>query len=106
MEENRSIWQYLEFPEICPAEHFSEIDPKELEDDVKLKSDQHANYGEFQAVRFRVKKTFKTKSWFIIYALITEGYKSSFGISKIGDVVDSNSCHTRSIRLSHSRSHH
>jgi hypothetical protein len=35
MEENRSIWKYLEFPEICPAEHFSEIDPKELEDDVK-----------------------------------------------------------------------
>jgi hypothetical protein len=35
MEENRSIWQYLEFPEICPAEHFSKIDQQELEDDVK-----------------------------------------------------------------------
>jgi hypothetical protein len=35
MEENRSIWQYLEFFEIRPAEIFSEIDPTELEDDVK-----------------------------------------------------------------------
>jgi hypothetical protein len=35
MEENCSIWQYLEFHEICPAEHFSKIDLKELEDDVK-----------------------------------------------------------------------
>jgi hypothetical protein len=35
MEENRSIWQYLEFPEICPIEHFPKIDLKGLEDDVK-----------------------------------------------------------------------
>jgi hypothetical protein len=30
MEENRSIWQYLEFPEICPAKHFSKIDKRSL----------------------------------------------------------------------------
>jgi hypothetical protein len=35
MEENCSIWQYLEFPEICSTEHFSKIDSKELEDDVQ-----------------------------------------------------------------------
>jgi hypothetical protein len=35
MEENPSLWQYLEFPEIYPAEHFSKIDPKVLKDDVK-----------------------------------------------------------------------
>jgi hypothetical protein len=35
MEENRSIWQYLEFPENCHAEQFSKIDPKGLEGDVK-----------------------------------------------------------------------
>jgi hypothetical protein len=35
MEENRLIWQYLEFPESSLAEHFSRFDPKELEDDVK-----------------------------------------------------------------------
>jgi hypothetical protein len=35
MEENRSIWQYLELSEIYPAEYFSNIDPKGLEDDVK-----------------------------------------------------------------------
>jgi hypothetical protein len=34
MEENRSICQYLEFPEICPAENFSTINLKELEYDV------------------------------------------------------------------------
>jgi hypothetical protein len=34
MEENPSLWQYLEFPEICHAEHFSKIDPKGLEDDI------------------------------------------------------------------------
>jgi hypothetical protein len=55
MEENRSIWQYLEFPEICHAEHFSDIDPNELEDDAKWKSDQHERCAEFQAIRFRVK---------------------------------------------------
>jgi hypothetical protein len=32
---------------------------------------------------------------------ITEGYRSSFRILKVGDVVDSNSCHMRSIRPSH-----
>jgi hypothetical protein len=26
MEENSLLWQDLEFPEICPAEHFSKID--------------------------------------------------------------------------------
>jgi hypothetical protein len=35
MEENRSIWQYLEFPEICPAEHFSKINLNKVEYDVK-----------------------------------------------------------------------
>jgi hypothetical protein len=35
MEENHSIWQYFEFHEICPAEHFSKIYPKEIEDDIK-----------------------------------------------------------------------
>jgi hypothetical protein len=30
MEENPSLWQDLKFPEICPAEHFSKIDPKGL----------------------------------------------------------------------------
>jgi hypothetical protein len=35
MEENPSLWQYLEFPKICPAEHFSKIDPKGLENDIK-----------------------------------------------------------------------
>jgi hypothetical protein len=30
-----------------------------------------------------------------------EGYRSSVGIQKVGDVIDSNSCHMRSIRLSH-----
>jgi hypothetical protein len=45
MEENRSIWQYLEFPKICPAEHSSRIDPKELEDDIKWKSDKHESCG-------------------------------------------------------------
>jgi hypothetical protein len=35
MEENHSIWQYLEFPEICPAEHFSNIDLKGIEDYIK-----------------------------------------------------------------------
>jgi hypothetical protein len=34
IEENHSIWQYLEFPEICPAESFSTINLKELEYDV------------------------------------------------------------------------
>jgi hypothetical protein len=28
MEENRSIWQYLEFPEICPAEYFFKDRPE------------------------------------------------------------------------------
>jgi hypothetical protein len=32
---------------------------------------------------------------------ISEGYISSFGILKVGDVIDSNSCHMRSIRPSH-----
>jgi hypothetical protein len=35
MGENSSLWHYLEFPEISPAEHFFKIDPKVLEDDVK-----------------------------------------------------------------------
>jgi hypothetical protein len=35
MKENRSVWQYLDFSEIYPAQHFSEIDPKVLEDDIK-----------------------------------------------------------------------
>jgi hypothetical protein len=35
MEENPSLWHYLEFPKIRPTEYFSKIDPKELEDDVK-----------------------------------------------------------------------
>jgi hypothetical protein len=35
MKENSSLWQYLEFPEICPAEHFLKIDTKVLEYDVK-----------------------------------------------------------------------
>jgi hypothetical protein len=30
MEENRSIWQYLEFTKIFLAEHFWKIDPKSL----------------------------------------------------------------------------
>jgi hypothetical protein len=34
MEKNPSLWQYLEFREICPDEHFSKIDPKGLEDKV------------------------------------------------------------------------
>jgi hypothetical protein len=34
------------------------------------------------------------------YAPISEGYRSSFVIPKVGDVVDSNSCHMRSIRPS------
>jgi hypothetical protein len=33
--------------------------------------------------------------------LTTEGYRRSFGIPKVGDVVDSNSCHKRSIQPSH-----
>jgi hypothetical protein len=55
MKENRSIWQYLEFPESCPAEHFSNINPNELAYYVKLKSYQHERCVEFQAVRLRVK---------------------------------------------------
>jgi hypothetical protein len=35
MGENSALWLYLEFPEICPAEHFFKIDPNGLEDDVK-----------------------------------------------------------------------
>jgi hypothetical protein len=35
IEENHSLWQDLEFSKICPAEHFSKIDPEVLEDDVK-----------------------------------------------------------------------
>jgi hypothetical protein len=35
MREKSSLWHYLEFPEICPAEHFFKIDPNGLEDDVK-----------------------------------------------------------------------
>jgi hypothetical protein len=35
IEENPSLWQDLEFPKICPTEHFSKIDPEGLEDDVK-----------------------------------------------------------------------
>jgi hypothetical protein len=35
------------------------------------------------------------------YTLISERYKSSWGIPKVGNVVDSNSCHMRSIRPSH-----
>jgi hypothetical protein len=35
MEENPSIWQDLEFPEICPDEHISKIEPEELEYDIK-----------------------------------------------------------------------
>jgi hypothetical protein len=35
------------------------------------------------------------------YAPITEGYISSFGIPKVDDVVDWNSCHMRSVRPSH-----
>jgi hypothetical protein len=35
MGENSSLRHYLEFPEICPAEHFFKIDPNGLEDDVK-----------------------------------------------------------------------
>jgi hypothetical protein len=31
MEENPSIWQDLEFPEICPAKQISKIEPEELE---------------------------------------------------------------------------
>jgi hypothetical protein len=34
-------------------------------------------------------------------APITEGYRSRFGILKVGDVVDSNSYHMRSIRPNH-----
>jgi hypothetical protein len=33
--------------------------------------------------------------------LISEGYRSSFEIPKVSDVIDSNSCHMRSIRPSH-----
>jgi hypothetical protein len=35
MGENSSLWHYLEFPEICPAEQFFKIDQNRLEDDVK-----------------------------------------------------------------------
>jgi hypothetical protein len=35
MEENPSLWQYLEFSKICPAEYFSKIDTKGLEYYVK-----------------------------------------------------------------------
>jgi hypothetical protein len=55
IEENPSIWQDLEFPEICHAKHISKIELEGLEYDVKEKSDQHKSCGEFQAVRFRVK---------------------------------------------------
>jgi hypothetical protein len=59
IKENHSLWQYLEFLEICPSEHFLKIDPKELEDHVKCKSDQRQSCGEFQVVRFRVKNCLK-----------------------------------------------
>jgi hypothetical protein len=35
MEENPSLWQDLEFSEICPPEHFSKIDLEGLEGDIK-----------------------------------------------------------------------
>jgi hypothetical protein len=35
MKENPSLWQDLEFSEICPPEHFSKIDPEGLEGDIK-----------------------------------------------------------------------
>jgi hypothetical protein len=35
MEENPSLWQDFEFPEICPAEHLSKIDQEGIEYDVK-----------------------------------------------------------------------
>jgi hypothetical protein len=35
MAENSLLWHYLEFSEICPAEHFFKIDPKGIEDDIK-----------------------------------------------------------------------
>jgi hypothetical protein len=83
------------------AEHFSKIDQKGLEDDVKLKSDQHESCGEFQDIRFRVKKSSKTESWCTNYAPISKWYGSSFGILKVGNVVDSNSCQMISIQPSH-----
>jgi hypothetical protein len=45
IEENPSLWQDLEFSKICPAKHFLKIDPEGLEDDVKLKSEQHDSCG-------------------------------------------------------------
>jgi hypothetical protein len=45
IEENRTIWQYLELLEICPAEHFSKIYLKGLDDDVKEKRYQHESCG-------------------------------------------------------------
>jgi hypothetical protein len=35
IEENPLLWQDLEFSKICHAEHFSNIDPEGLKDDVK-----------------------------------------------------------------------
>jgi hypothetical protein len=46
-------------------------------------------------------KSSKTESVCARYTMISEGYRSSFGIPKVGDVIDSNSCHMRSIRPSH-----
>jgi hypothetical protein len=81
--ENSSLRHYLEFHKICPAEHFFNIDPHRLEDYVKLKSDQHESCGEFQGVRFRVKKRPKRSPQAPVLPRLLKGTEPVSGFRKL-----------------------
>ena len=53
MEENRSLWQNLEFPEICLCRTFSKIAQKLPEDSVKWKRPNGQSCAKFYANDFR-----------------------------------------------------